>query len=433
LDGNQSLTAELKALVERKDIGRRAWVNLWDVRSSHAYLLVPSSDPGEIHSIVRRHAASLLGLDEGDVTVSTTIGDTRAESGNRRKTEASFFAAGSDDIHQRLQPIVDAGVLIEGVTTPCSALWSQATLRRPSLGGGVHAYVALGGSKSALGIFSNGAMLYARDLDWGYVGSSGVAPLLLSRGELARRLSTELRSSFLYLKQYWEEDVSQVLLCGDLPEIRSLTAPLIERLNIEVETLDTLQGVDPASVPPRFADQAAACRLALCIAAAPPPVNLLPVRAARERFTRTHAILAVATVAAMVLGAVLYNRASVARAQTERQITQVQRELTSLQTPSTIDAEMPALARVFAALANTATKDVTVKSLRASREADHFRVTVEAVAAGPDIEGARAAADVFLRELQRSTPFGAPVEPPTERVAPGVQGIEIAAVFRTPR
>ena len=66
---------------------------------------------------------------------------------------------------------------------------------------------------------------------------------------LANRLSTELRQSFLYLKQFWEQDVSQVLLCGDMPEVRSLTAPLIERLNIEVETLDTLEGIDAHTFP----------------------------------------------------------------------------------------------------------------------------------------------------------------------------------------
>jgi hypothetical protein len=32
--------------------------------------------------------------------------------------------------------------------------------------------------------------------------------------------------------------------CGDLPDLRSLTMPLIEELDIEVATLDTLEGVD---------------------------------------------------------------------------------------------------------------------------------------------------------------------------------------------
>jgi hypothetical protein len=61
-----------------------------------------------------------------------------------------------------------------------------------------------------------------------------------------------------------------------MPEIRSLTAPLIEFLNVEVETLDTLQGIDASSIPEGFAEQAATFRLATSISADPPPINLLP-------------------------------------------------------------------------------------------------------------------------------------------------------------
>ena len=142
------------------------------------------------------------------------------------------------------------------MTTPCGALWSQARLRRASLPGEVHAHVAFGVSQSALGIFGDGILLYARDLDWGYAAHVGRIRRRQDREMLAGRFRPELRRSFLYLKQYWEPDVSQVLLCGDMPEIRSLTAPLIERLNIEVETLDTLEGIDAASLPEGFAERA---------------------------------------------------------------------------------------------------------------------------------------------------------------------------------
>ena len=124
--------------------------------------------------------------------------------------------------------------------------------------------------------FVNGALLYARDMDWGYGDSAIGEAESLNRQKLARRLATELRHSFLYLKQYWDDDVSQVVLSGDMPEIRSLTAPLIEFLNIEVETLDTLEGIDASSIPEGFAEQAATFRLATSISADPPPINLLP-------------------------------------------------------------------------------------------------------------------------------------------------------------
>ena len=44
--------------------------------------------------------------------------------------------------------------------------------------------------------------------------------------------------------------VDAVVTCGNLPELRSLTMPLIEELDVEVETLDSLEGlvVKPAVV-----------------------------------------------------------------------------------------------------------------------------------------------------------------------------------------
>jgi Tfp pilus assembly PilM family ATPase len=310
-DNTQTLTAELKALAKQESFSRRAWVNLWDVRSSHQYLLLPMAPDSELESRAKHHAASALGMSDADVTVSATMGGTRVEPGHDPKREVSFFAAGSADIRALLQPIADAGFLIEGVTTPCGALWSQARLRRASLPGEVHAHVALGASQSALGIFADGALLYARDFDWGYAeGQSASKSATQDREVLAKRLSTELRWSFLYLKQYWEQDVSQVLLCGDMPEVRSLTAPLIERLNIEVETLDTLEGIDAANLPEGFAERASTLRLASSVAVEPPPVNLLPSEVTASRTSRSALrLVAVGIAVAVALGAFLYTRA----------------------------------------------------------------------------------------------------------------------------
>ena len=92
----------------------------------------------------------------------------------------------------------------------------------------------------------------------------------------------ELRLAFLYLKQFWEDDVSQLLICGDMPEIRSLTAPLIELLNMEVETLDSLDGIDTQHLPEptdQFVDQMASLRVASAVAAAYPLSMFLPADA----------------------------------------------------------------------------------------------------------------------------------------------------------
>lgn len=452
LDNIQALTAELKALAERGSFSRRAWVNLWDVRSSHQYLLMPSARESELESMARHHGASVLGMNDLDVTVATSFGTTRGEPGHHPKREVSFFAAGSGDIRARLRPIVDAGFVVEGVTTPCGALWSQARLRRVSLPGEVCAHVALGVSQSALGIFGDGALLYARDLDWGYAAPTVGTPVAQDRQVLADRLSTELRRSFLYLKQYWEHEVSQVLLCGDMPEMRSLTAPLIERLNIEVETLDTLEGIDAASLPDGFADRAATFRLASSIAVEPPPVNLLPVEVTASRTSQTgRRIVAAGTAAAVVFGAFLYGRASATRIEAERQLEAAQREMSSLQTQlaavSTprvphevesiqraallaLDAQGPAMARILEVLANAVPQGVMLKSLRALPDRNHWNVSFEAFAASRDPVAARQAADRFLRALDDSPMFGEPLRPPTRRIVPDAGGVEIAAAYK---
>jgi hypothetical protein len=182
----------------------------------------------------------------------------------------------------------------------------------------VHAHVAIGASQIAVGIFSNDALLYARDFDWGYALSSAGVPLSTDRELLGRNIASELRRSFLYLKQYWEEDVSLVLLCGDMIELRSLTAPLIEQLNIEVETLDTLEGIDITSLPDDFAERAATFRLALSVAVAPPPVNLLPVEIAAGRSSNRSRRVYVGSAAAAAMAALLY--ASLPSDQSDRQM-----------------------------------------------------------------------------------------------------------------
>jgi Tfp pilus assembly protein PilN len=356
----------------------------------------------------------------------------------------SFFAAGSGEIRALLRPIADAGFLIEGVTTPCGALWSQARLRRPSLPGEVHAHVALGASQSALGIFADGSLLYARDLDWGYAAQLASKGAAQDRELLANRLSTELRWSFLYLKQYWEQDVSQVLLCGDMPEVRSLTAPLIERLNIEVETLDTLEGIDAARLPEGFAERASTLRLASSIAVEPPPVNLLPVEVTASRTSRSGLrIVAVGTAAAVAFGAFLYARAGVTRTSAEQELEAVRREISLLEARGgasatlvgpetesiqraalhTLDAQGPSMARLLDAVSNAAPQGVTLTSLRALPDGRHWSVSFDAFAAGRD------QADRFLRALSESPMFGEPLGPPTRRSAPA-GGVEITASYR---
>jgi hypothetical protein len=101
-------------------------------------------------------------------------------------------------------------------------------------------------------------------------------------------------------------------------------------LNIEVETLDTLEGFDTATLPEGVAGSASALRLALSIAVEPPPVNLLPVEVMASRTTQSgRRIVAVGAAAAVILGAFLYGRARVTQISAHREET-MPREASSL-------------------------------------------------------------------------------------------------------
>jgi hypothetical protein len=120
-----------------------------------------------------------------------------------------------------------------------------------------------------------------------------------------------------------------------MPEIRSLTVPMIERLNVEVEPLDTLAGYDLSSLPPRFSDYAAAFRLASGIVAAPPPSNLLRAGVNAGHLLPSAKWIVAGTAAAMVgLLAFLYTRSEIARGEAERGPADVERQASPAASPS---------------------------------------------------------------------------------------------------
>jgi hypothetical protein len=397
----QALTAELKLLLDAKAFPRRAWVTLWDIRSTHRYTLLGANRRKDIDAVARKHGTSVLGLDGRGLSVGVAQG---AELPAQHKIELSFFAAASEDIQNQLRPIQDAGFIVDGVATPCGALWAQARLRRSAVPGDVHTYVSLGVARSALVIVANGFLLYARELDWGYaeplVGSSTPR----SRDELAARLGGELRRSFLYVKQYCEEDVSQVLLCGEMPGIRSLVAPLIERLNIEVETLDSLDGIDTAHLPEpasQFVEEVASMRLAMAVAAEPPPVNLLPVEETVTQVNRAgQLIFALGSAAAVAFGAFLHQVPATHTHAIELQVAATERQLAAIQPRvravelarahsglesaqqaalEASDTQGPRMAQILEALSERTARDHAQRSVHVAADGSQWRVSVRAV------------------------------------------------------
>ena len=407
LDNAQALTAELKALscVLAPRVGQLVG------RAQQPP--VPAAAVGarapELESRARRHGASVLGMNDArrhrrdvdwrDARRARTPSEARSLV-LRGRAPTTFARAFGQSSRQ--------GFIVEGVTTPCGALWSQARLRRRIAAG--RSARARGARRVAIGA-GNFRRRRAPVCERSRLGLCGaVASERRSRMDrelLADRLSAELRRSFLYLKQYWEQDVSQVLLCGDMPEIRSLTAPLIDRLNIEVETLDTLDGIDTATLPDRFCRARADASIGVVDCGRAASGEFAARRSDGDPDEQDGTAHRRAGYPPLPLRSARFctGRRTWMRIDAERQLDAVRREMSSLQAQvvaanaagagdesesarraalDALDAQGPAMARVLEAVGNAAPQSVTLRSLRAMPDGDHWNVSFDAFAAGTD-------------------------------------------------
>ena len=102
--------------------------------------------------------------------------------------------------------------------------------------------------------------------------------------------------------------VDGIVTCGNLPNLRSLMMPLIEELDMEVETLDSLEGLAVApGASDRLAEMASSLRLA-CAAAVARETRTLDVglREHVRRIRRVGRALRVALPLALAAGAAAF-------------------------------------------------------------------------------------------------------------------------------
>ncbi len=135
------------------------------------------------------------------------------------------------------------GFRVESIVTPPQALALLAA-SRPRSGNGAVAWLALNIQAAAIAIVHDGELLFARTFEWSYsaLNTSGKAQLL-QRYSLVAQLAPEVRRGIAAVLANRGLTVEQAVTCGDLPELRSLTMPLIEELDLEVETLDSTDGL----------------------------------------------------------------------------------------------------------------------------------------------------------------------------------------------
>ncbi len=169
-----------------------------------------------------------------------------------------------------MRPLVDAGFRIDRLVTPPQALAILASTRGRSgaQNSGV-VWLALNMHGAAIAIVRGAELVFGRTFQWTYNPYLlETKAQLLQRYSLIAHLAPEVRHGIAAVRASHGIPVDAVVTCGDLPELRSLTMPLIEELDLEVETLDSMEGLRPVGKAKleRLAETAPALRLA-CAAA----------------------------------------------------------------------------------------------------------------------------------------------------------------------
>jgi Tfp pilus assembly protein PilN len=445
-DDPVALATFLARYRQEQKLPREAWITVWGLRTAHQFLRLPPAKSADLDALAVREArkdVAPLETDGERASVAVVIG-AEVPVGQQRRREVSLVAASASEVRRRIQPFVDAGFVVDGVVTPALALASIARSQRGILPGIAAAYVAISARSTCLAIIRDGVLLFVREMAWGHQNDGGQA----TQDDLGARLASELKRSVLFFKQTFRASVDGVVLCGDVPQLRVLTAPLGESLGVPVQTLDSLVGIDAAALPEpaeQFRTHVSSMRLAIAVGADPAPTaNLLPstirvARAARTEMIRDGA--AAAASLALIVAVFLFSQRSAAgyereQAALQQQISQLEpeaRRLDQLRQASTLaiaqnatisafDSQGPRFARMLEAISQATPDDIVLTGIKAAAEGTIWQVAVEGIAVTTDAASGQAAVNGLIKALTDSPYVGAPVQPPSIRVVSGTGG-----------
>ena len=298
----------LQRIREDRHLAPQATVTVWGLRSTHRLLHLADGGDDEMRAHAVREAAddiALLDADGSRARVAVTSSGL-VSIGAEPRREVSLTAASAADLDRRLEPLSIAGFDIVRVVTPALALTAVARARHESVPGDTAMYVALAPHATCVAIVRDAFLLVAREIQWGHAD-----PRDEPAEPFDRRLAAELRRSLLFLRQRFRAAADRIVLCGDIDNLRSLSATLSAVSGLPVETLDSLSGIDATAVPEpadEFRAHVAALRVAIAAGAeAPPYSNLLPSNEGTRSRSRPFVwSLAGSVAAALVLIGVWY-------------------------------------------------------------------------------------------------------------------------------
>ena len=140
----------------------------------------------------------------------------------------------------------EAGFEPEAVLTPSQALALLGGSREPQAGAGEAAiYLSINNQGTALVIVRGFETLYSREFPWRITASAHRTQAhLLRRYLMVAQLTPEIRRAVEAVRTQYGIGVDTAVTSGTVPDLRTLTMPLIADLNIEFETLDSPAGID---------------------------------------------------------------------------------------------------------------------------------------------------------------------------------------------
>ena len=146
-----------------------------------------------------------------------------------------------------LNSIEAAGFQVASVLTPPEALLRLAITRRQASSDTAVTWLALNKCGASIAIVRRGDLLFSRSFPWAYRDDlkTGRAQAL-QRYSLVAHLAPEITHGMDVVRIEHGLSIASIVTCGDLPDLRSLTMPLIEELDLEVETLDSTDGLHSA-------------------------------------------------------------------------------------------------------------------------------------------------------------------------------------------
>jgi hypothetical protein len=277
--------------------GRRASVVVWGARTDHRQFVVSQG------SYERMRAEARSRLRDAGLPTDGTLSDIAPVSprvAGMDRRAVLLASAPRAEVMAALAPLMTAGIKIRSVLTPATALQSLARERQAGAASdALEAYVALEETATCIAIVRGGVLLAAHDLPWGFLDDLADVATPRDRHDIAVRLADEI-AAFLAVCRFDGKPLSQVSVCGGLPDLRSMTVALMERLDVEVDALDSLFRIDESRLPEpadHFHERAAEMRIAWAVAAnARPALDLF-------RHQRRRATTAYLSRAAVVAGA----------------------------------------------------------------------------------------------------------------------------------